>query len=156
MTGCNIGCKTLFSERGKLPLKLTCPTSTSTCPATLLNKGKIGLCPKHNLPSGASGGLVQLAPLPLFAKFTCNLQQGQWLCCTLHDILFIFLRFYNCCLNIKQKWALVVHFLSLILLSLICTYIECCLYIFSSYELKWIVWCSFPIENRSESRKDNK
>ena len=28
-SGCNIGCKTLFSERGKLPLKLTCPVSTS-------------------------------------------------------------------------------------------------------------------------------
>ena len=62
--GCNIGFKTLFSERGKLTLKLTCPTGTSTCPATMLNKGEIGLCPKQNLPSGASQGLVQLAPLP--------------------------------------------------------------------------------------------
>ena len=79
--GCNIGCKTLFTERGKLPLKLTCPASTSTCPVTLLNKGEIGLCPKHYLPSGASQGLVQLAPLPFFAEFTCNLQQGQRLCC---------------------------------------------------------------------------
>ena len=60
---CNIGCKTLFSERGKLPLKLTCPAGTSTCPATLLNNGEIGICPKHYLPSGASQGLVQLAPL---------------------------------------------------------------------------------------------
>ena len=43
-------------------------------PATLLNKGEIGLCPKHYLPSWASHGLVQLAPLPFFAAFTCNLQ----------------------------------------------------------------------------------
>ena len=35
VSGCNIGCKTLFSEWGKLPLKLTCPASASTCPATL-------------------------------------------------------------------------------------------------------------------------
>ena len=37
-TGCNIGCKTPISEQGKLPLKLTCPTGTSTCPATLLKE----------------------------------------------------------------------------------------------------------------------
>ena len=74
--GCNIGCKTLFSEWGKLALKLTCPASTSTGPATLLNKGEIGLRPKHYLPSGASQDLVQLAPLPFFAKFTCNGASG--------------------------------------------------------------------------------
>ena len=67
--------KILLAERGKsgscsacpiakLALKLTCPADTSTCPTTLLNKGEIGLCPKHHLPSGASQGLVQLAPLP--------------------------------------------------------------------------------------------
>ena len=78
--GYNIGGKTLFSEWGKLPLKLTCLASTSTCPATLLNKDDIRLCPKHYLPSGASQGLVQLAPLLFLAKFTCNLQR---LCCTL-------------------------------------------------------------------------
>ena len=35
ISGCNIGCKTLFSKRGKMPLnlKLTCPAGTSTCPA---------------------------------------------------------------------------------------------------------------------------
>ena len=81
-SGCNIGCKTLFSERGMLASKLTCPAGTSTCPATLLNKGEIGLYPKHYLPSGACQGLIQLAPLPFFAEFTCNLQRGQWLCCT--------------------------------------------------------------------------
>ena len=37
-SGCNIGSKTLLAEWGKLPLKFTCPTSTSTCPATMLNK----------------------------------------------------------------------------------------------------------------------
>ena len=77
-SGCNIGCKILFSKRG-----LTCPAGISTCLATLLNKGEIGLRPKHYLPSGASQGVVQLAPLPFFAKFTCNLQRHQWSCCTL-------------------------------------------------------------------------
>ena len=43
---------------------------------TQLNKGDIGLCPKHYLPSGASQGLVQLAPLPFFAEFTCNGASG--------------------------------------------------------------------------------
>ena len=81
---CNIGCsKTLLSELGKLPLKLTFPAGSSTFPTTVVNKGEIGLCPKHYLPSGASQGLVQLAPLPFFAEFTCNLQWGKWLCCTL-------------------------------------------------------------------------
>ena len=81
------GCKTLFSERGKLPLKLTGPADTSTCPATLSHKGDIEFCPKHYflLPSGASQGLVQLPQLPLFAEFTCNLQRGQCFCCTLNS-----------------------------------------------------------------------
>ena len=70
-SGCNIGCL----------------VGTSTRPATLLNKGEIGLCPKHYLPSGASQGLVQLAPLPFFAEFTCNLHRGKWLCCTLKIVL---------------------------------------------------------------------
>ena len=60
------------SELGMLPLKLTCPACTSPCPQTLLNKGEVGLCPKHYLPSRAYQGLVQLAPLPFFAQFTCN------------------------------------------------------------------------------------
>ena len=30
--GCNIYSKTLLAKRGKLPLKFTCPTGTSTCP----------------------------------------------------------------------------------------------------------------------------
>ena len=42
-------------------------------PATLLNKGEIGLCPKHYLPSGASQGLVQLAPLPFFCQIHLQL-----------------------------------------------------------------------------------
>ena len=36
-TGCSIGSKTLLAKRGKLPLKFTCATGTSTCPTTLLN-----------------------------------------------------------------------------------------------------------------------
>ena len=31
-SGYNIGSETLLAEQGKLPLKFTCPTSTSTCP----------------------------------------------------------------------------------------------------------------------------
>ena len=67
----------------KLPLKLTFPSGTSTCPATMSNEGESGLSPKHYLPNGASQGLVQSAPLPFFAEFTCNLQRGNWLCFTL-------------------------------------------------------------------------
>ena len=73
----------LFSERGKLPLKLTCPATP------LFNKGNIGLCPKQYLTSGASQGLLQPAPLPFFAEFTCKLQRGQWLCCTLMIMIII-------------------------------------------------------------------
>ena len=40
-TGSNIGCKTLFSGRGKLPLKLTCTVGSSICPATVLNKVRL-------------------------------------------------------------------------------------------------------------------
>ena len=87
LQGANIGCKTLFSERGKLPLKLTCPAGTSTFPATVLNKGVVRLCPKHYLLSGASQGLVQLAPLPFFAEFTCNGASGYVARCT--DQMFI-------------------------------------------------------------------
>ena len=32
--GCNIGSKTFLADWGKLPLKFTCPTCTSTCPTT--------------------------------------------------------------------------------------------------------------------------
>ena len=41
-TGCNVGSKTvLYAKWGKLPLKFTCPASTSTCPSTLLNHGEL-------------------------------------------------------------------------------------------------------------------
>ena len=65
--GFNIGSKTLLAEQGKLPIKFTCPASTSTCPATLLNKGELH-CEdsKHYLPSGASLGLVLLASIRHF------------------------------------------------------------------------------------------
>ena len=68
---------------GQAAPKVDWPAGTSTCSATLLNNGEIGHCPKHNLPSGASQGLVQLPPLPFIAEFTYNLQWGKWLCCTL-------------------------------------------------------------------------
>ena len=40
-SGCNIDSKIFLAERGKLPLKLTCPVGPSTCPATLVNKGEL-------------------------------------------------------------------------------------------------------------------
>ena len=40
-TGCNIGSRTVLAKGGKLPLKFACPSGTSTCPATLLNKGEL-------------------------------------------------------------------------------------------------------------------
>ena len=61
----------------KLPLNLTGPAGSSTCPATLLNKGEIGLSPKHYLTSGASQGLVKLAQLPCFLLIHFQLALGQ-------------------------------------------------------------------------------
>ena len=72
--------ETSFSERGKLPLKLAWPVGISTSPP-LLNKCEIRLCPKNHLPSRASQGHVQLAPLPFFGQI--YLQQGKWLQCML-------------------------------------------------------------------------
>ena len=86
--GCNIGCETLFSELGKLPLKLNCHTSTSTCPATLLNKGEIRLSLEHYLPNGASQGLFQLAPLPFFYRIHLQRASGylaRWHPCALDE-----------------------------------------------------------------------
>ena len=41
VSGCNIGSKSVLAEQGKLPLRLTCPVGTSTCPNTQLHKGKL-------------------------------------------------------------------------------------------------------------------
>ena len=66
-TGCNIDTKTLLAMRGKLPLKFTC--------LPLLNKGELqSKDTAQNVTcraaSGARLGLVLLARLPFFAKFT--------------------------------------------------------------------------------------
>ena len=74
-SGCNIGGKTLFSERGKLPLKLTCPVSTSTYPATLLNKGDT--LPTTLLAERGKSGYCSACPIAVFfAKFTYNKASG--------------------------------------------------------------------------------
>ena len=87
MSGCNIGCKTLFAERGKAAPKVDLPRRHFHLRNHSVKEGEIGLCPKHYWPSRASQGLVQLTPLPFFfAKFTCNLQQGRWICGTLEVI----------------------------------------------------------------------
>ena len=69
-SGCNIVSKILVAQRGKLPLKFTCPADTFTCPATLLNKGELGKA------------FVMLARLP-FSIATCNGANGyvaRWYC----------------------------------------------------------------------------
>ena len=105
-TECNIGSKTLLLERGKLTLKFTCtagtstcpadtstcPTGTSTCPAsTSTCPASPSTCPASpsTCPAGTSTCiyLVLLAPLPVFAEFTCNLQWGKWLCCMMVNAL---------------------------------------------------------------------
>ena len=65
--------------------KVDLPFSTSTCPATLLNKGEIRYCPKNlTCRAGQVRVLFSLPHCRFFAEFTCNLQlHGQWLCCTL-------------------------------------------------------------------------
>ena len=65
-----------WGGQATVALKLTCTAGSSTCLATLLNEGEVGLRPKYYLPSGASHGLVQLGPLLFFAKFTCNGASG--------------------------------------------------------------------------------
>ena len=91
--GCNIVSKILFVERGKRPLKFTCPTGTSTCPATLLNIGELH-CEDSAQNITCRVGHVRvsfcLADCRFFAKFTCNLQQGKWLCCCCRNLQMLF------------------------------------------------------------------
>ena len=72
-SGCIIGSKTLLAERGKLPLKLTCPAGTYTCPATRLNKGYTSrTLPKTLLAERGKLGSCSAWPIAVFAKFSCN------------------------------------------------------------------------------------
>ena len=77
LSGCNIGSKTLLPEQSKLPLKLTCPADTSTCPATLLNKGEI---PKILLAERDNLGSCSACPIGVFLKMNllaiCNRASG--------------------------------------------------------------------------------
>ena len=70
-TACYIDCKTLFAERDKLPLKLTCPV-------TLLNKGEIGHCPKYKLLQ-APGKSVSFSacPIVVFCRIYFQLATGH-------------------------------------------------------------------------------
>ena len=54
------------------------PSSTYTCPATLLSKGAIGLGPKYYLPSRASQGLFSLPHCRFLPNSlaTCNRASG--------------------------------------------------------------------------------
>ena len=75
--------KHYYLNRAKLPLKLTCPTDTSTCPATLLNKGDI-LEFSQNITCRAGQVRVLFSlPLPVFCRIHLQLATGQWLCCML-------------------------------------------------------------------------
>ena len=80
--GCNICCET-FAERVKLPLNFTCPVGTSTCPATLWNKNELHCKDSAQNITWRAGQVKVLFCLPFLAEFTCNLQQGKRLCCTL-------------------------------------------------------------------------
>ena len=75
--GCNMGCKTLFSEPDNLPLKLTCR-------ATLLNKCEIGLCPKTLLAERGKSESCSACPIAVFCLI--HLQRGKWLCFTLQNV----------------------------------------------------------------------
>ena len=66
-----------------------CLGSTSTCPATLLNKGEFHCKNSPQNITWREGQVRVLFYLPnchFFGKFTCSLQQGMWLCCTLRNI----------------------------------------------------------------------
>ena len=72
----NITCRA-----GQAAPEVYLPAGTSTCPTTQLNKGELH-CNAQNITLPKT----LLARLPFFfAKFTCNLQQGKCLCCTLID-----------------------------------------------------------------------
>ena len=75
LTGCNTGYKTWFAEQGKLPLRFTCRAGTSTCRATLLNKGELHCEDSAQNITCWAGQVRVLFCLPhchFFAKFTCK------------------------------------------------------------------------------------
>ena len=85
--GCNIGSKTLLAEWGMLPLKFTCPASTSTCPDTLFQQMSCiaRTLPKTLIPT--EQGKLGSCSACLHAVFCqIHLQRGKWLCCILETL----------------------------------------------------------------------
>ena len=77
--GCNIGAKTLLAKWGKLALKIACPASTSTCLATLFNKGEL-----HREKSGQNIlaeqgklGSCSVCPIAVFCWIHLQIWTGQ-------------------------------------------------------------------------------
>ena len=67
----------LLAEQGQQPLKFTCPAGTSTCPATLLNKGEIQ-CKDFAQNITCRVGLVKgLVLLTIFCRIHLQLATGQ-------------------------------------------------------------------------------
>ena len=85
-TGCNIGCKTLFSERGKLPSKLTGPAGTSTCPATLLNSGEIDFAKTLLAERGKSGSCSACPNAVFLPNLLATGQVGMLLAALSHNV----------------------------------------------------------------------
>ena len=85
MPGCNIGSKTLLVGRRKLPLKFTCPDSTSTCPSTLLNRVELHCedsAKKITCQAGQIGVLFHLPDCHILPNSlaTCNGASGYVAC----------------------------------------------------------------------------
>ena len=76
----HIGSKTLLGERAKLPLKLPCPTGTSTCPATLLNKGKLNCeysAQNITCRAGQVIGSCSACPIAVISQIHLQLATGE-------------------------------------------------------------------------------
>ena len=61
---------------GQAAPKIYLPRRHFYLPRHSVKQRKIWLCPKHYLPSGASQGLIQLAPLPFFCWIHLQLASG--------------------------------------------------------------------------------
>ena len=82
LSGQNITCRA-----GQASPKVYLPRQHFHLPHHSVKHYEYSICPKHYSSSGASKGLVLLARLPFFTKFTHNLQRGKWLWCTLYTPL---------------------------------------------------------------------